>query len=224
MGKKTFIFIIIIICISTFLTELSFSEKANEAKKENNWKELIQSEKTKDRETARDILFNERKDTIDFLISVVNSPIIEGEDYYNFYTSRNIAISLLGTFRTKEAVQDLVQWLAPKSGQSLTVDETHLYTPAGRALVEIGLPSVMSIIERLKLGEDFYGYLFFNECTKVLVSIKGVPGTELLLESSIAKETDPEKKKNLQIGLEFMKEPKMHSWLEDMYKRINNLE
>jgi len=212
------------ICISSFLTELSFSEKANEAKKESNWKELIKSKEVKDRETAREILFNERKDTIDFLISVVNSPIKEGEDFNNFYTSRNIAMSLLGTFRAKEAVQALTQWLVPKPGQVMSADETSLYTPAGQALVEIGLPSVRPVIERLKQREDLYGYLFYYECIKVLVSIKGVPETEHLLESAIAKETDADKKENLQIALDFMKEPKRHSWLEDMYKRVNKIE
>lgn len=224
MQKKIFILIIIIIFISTFLTDLCFPEKTNEAKKESNWQELIKSEKTKDRESARDILFNERKDTVDFLLSIVNSPLKEGEEFYNYYNSRNTAITLLGTFRAKEAVKALTQWLAAKPGQSMTVDEIHLYTPAGAALVEIGLPSIIPVIERMKQGEDLYGYFFYNECIDVLVSIKGVQETEHLLESSIAKEADPEKKNNLQIGLEFMKEPERHAWLEDLHNRINKTE
>jgi hypothetical protein len=224
MQKKTFIFIMIIICISTFLTKLGFSEKSNEAKNENKWKELIKSEEVKDRELARGILFNERKDAIDFLLSIVNSPLKEGEEFYDSYNTRNTAIYFLGTFRAKEAVQALTQWLVAKHGQGMTVDEQGLFVPAGSALVEIGLPSVKPVIDRLKQGEVEYGYLFYNECLKVLVCIKGISETENLIESAIAKETDSEKKKNLQFGLEFLKDPERRTWLEDLYQKINNLE
>jgi hypothetical protein len=225
MKTKITIFIIIAVCVSCFLPAVSLSERSSEVKKERGWKDLIKSDIEKERILSKQQVLNERKDTIDFLLSVVSSPVKEGEEFYTSNTSRNMAISLLGTYRAKEAVKALTQLLIPKEGQSTVVDETPTYSPAGYALVEIGLPSVLPVIDRLKQGlkqeEYIYSYIFFNECVKVIVGIMNVPETECLLESEIAKEKDAGKKANLQKALDFMKEPTMHSWLEDMYKRVN---
>jgi hypothetical protein len=221
MKTKITILIIIAIFISSFLPTVSLSERSNEVKKEQDWKDLIKSEIGEELRSASQILLNQRKDTINYLLSVVNSPVKNGESFYNFYTPRNTAISLLGTFRAKEAIKTLTQWLSPKQEQSLIVDSKPFYTPAGAALVEIGLPSVLPIIERIKQGEKVYPNILYDDCLRVLVTIKGVPETESLFESAIAKEKDATKKSNLQLALDIMKEPTMHKWLEDMYKRVS---
>jgi hypothetical protein len=217
MKTKITIFIIIAVCISCFLPTVSLSERTNEVKKERGWKELIKSDNGTERYSAVQMVLNERKDTVDFLLSIVNSPLKEGEEFCISNTPRNIAMSLLGTFRAKEAVQVLIQWLVPKPGQGESVTEQGLFCPAGEALVQIGLPSVLPLVDIIKMGDA----VLREQCVKILVCIKGVSETEVLFESIISKEKDAGKKTNLQTALDYMKEPKMHKWLEDMYKRVN---
>ncbi len=217
MKTKMTILIIIAICICSFLPAVSFSERSNEIKKEPGWKELIKSDNDTERHSAEQMVLSERKDTINFLLSIVNSPLKEGEEFYISNTSRNIAMSLLGTFRAKEAVQALIPWLVPKPGQGQISSELRMFSPAGEALFQIGLPSVNPLVDFIKSGDA----ALREKCVSMIVYIKGVSETEFLFESAIAKETDATKKSNLQLALDIMKEPNKRSRLEDIYKRVN---
>jgi hypothetical protein len=144
---------------------------------------------------------------------VVNSPVEEGEQFYTSSTSRNIAISLLGKLRAKEAVTDLTRWLTPKTGQGLTFWEEMMFSPAGYALAEIGLPSVPPLFHLLKVEGNV---ALREQCIKIIVSIKGLPETELLLEDIFAKETDNSKRENLKSAQDLLKNPKFRKILENI--------
>jgi len=125
--------------------------------------------------------------------------------------------------RAKEAVEDLTKWLSPKPGQVLIFGdfESYLFSPAGYALVEIGLPSVTHLAELLK-SEG--ASPLREQCIKIIVCIKGIPETELFLEDILAKETDNSKKENLKAVQRLLKEPKFRKIVEKVYKKINKLE
>lgn len=185
------------------------------------WRTLITSDIEKERTSARRTVLNNRRETIRHLLWVINRPVKKGEEFYSAVTSRNIAISLLGRLRAKEAMRDLTKWLLPRPGQRLFVDNEPMFSPAGYALVEIGLPSVPPLVELLKSETNT---ALHQQCMKIIVSIKGPPETELLLEDTLAKETDTTKTANLKAALSLLKDPKSRQFLENVYKKVNELE
>jgi len=194
--------------------------ESDEAKKAADWKTLIISDVEKDRMSSRRFVLDNRKQTIEYLLSVVNSPVEVGEEFYNYITSRNIAIYLLGKLRAKEAVEDLTKWLSPKPGQGMNIDELLMFSPAGYALVEIGLPSVSPIFDLLR---EEGNVALREQCIKIIVCIKGLPETELLLEDMLVKETVNSKKENLKAVQRLLKEPKFRKIVENVYKKRNRL-
>jgi len=213
--KKNFTFGIIIFVVILILLASCRRRESQEQEKAQNWKTLITSDVENERKSARRSIQDIRKDTIEHLLSVVNTQVKEGEEFYNSVTSRNIAISLLGKLRAKEVVADLTKWLSPKPGQLLIFGdfESYLFSPAGYALIEIGLPSVPPLVELVKSeGTTALG----EQCIKIIVSIKGLPETELVFEDMLVKETDNSKRENLKSAQDLLKNPKFRKILENI--------
>jgi HEAT repeat protein len=223
MKKKD---IIMLYTVAIIAAGLLFSltcrpKESDEDKKVPDWKTLIVSDIEKERTSALNVVLGNRRKTVEYLLLVVNSAVEEGEPFYSSTTSRNIAISLLGKLRAKEAVEDLTKFLTSKPGQTLFITEARMFSPAGYALVEIGLPSVTHLVELLK-SEG--AAPLREQCIKIIVSIKGMPETELLLEDVLAKETDDSKRENLKAVQDLLKDPKFRKIVENVYKKINRLE
>jgi len=211
--KDVTLYAVIIITVGLLLLLTYRPGESDEAKIAADWKTLIISDVEKERMSARRFFLDNRKQTIEYLLSVLNSPVKEGEQFYTSTTSRNISISLLGRLRAKEAVADLMKWLIPKPGQGMVVDEEMMFSPAGYALAEIGLPSVPPLFHLLKAEGNV---ALREQCIKIIVRIKGLPETELLLEDILAKETDNSKRENLKSAQDLLKNPKFRKILENI--------
>jgi hypothetical protein len=180
------------------------------------WKALIVSDAPQERVFGQRALLDSRKQTVEYLLSVVSSPVETGEQFYESTSSRNIAIFLLGTLRAREATGELTKWLAAKPGQGQTVWEEMMFSPAGYALVEIGLPSVPPLIELLGSEADAH---LREQCIKIIVSIKGLRETEVMFEELIASETSSAKKEKLEAVQAMVQEPKFRKTLEKLSRR-----
>ncbi len=174
------------------------------------WKALIMSGSEKERVLAKRTILKHKEvlaqneELIEELISIVRSPVIEREAFYSSTTSRNIAIFLLGKLRVKKAVPYLIDWLVPKKGQGLATSREMVFSPAGYALVEIGLPSIPPLVEKLRSeGTSILGKV----CLKVIIRINGLEESEFLLQQALSEETNPTKKNNLRAALELVENP-----------------
>lgn len=183
---------------------------------QHDWKTLIRSHTEKERSLAHDLVLGDRKETVQHLLSVVNRPVEPGEPFYASSTSRNVAITLLGELRAAEGVWDLASWLSPKAGQALTRVEMMMFSPAGEALVKIGLPSLQALAQVLKSDPRRE---LREQCLKMIVQIKGLRGTELLVEDLVSVETDQKQKENLEAAQNVLQEPKFRNTLEKLDKR-----
>ena len=222
MRKEKINFYIIIIIISSLLLLLNCKpKKSSDGEKAEDWRTLITSDNEKERTSAQRKWLIDRQETIHYLVSVVKMPVKNGEPFYSSTTSRNIAIFLLGNLRAKEAVADLTKWLSPKPGQGLKMSEPYIFSPAGYALVEIGLPSIPFLVDLIKSEENT---VLREQCIKIIVSIKGLRETELLFEDVVSKETDATKRENLKVVQDMFKDPKFREILWNVYKKINQLE
>jgi hypothetical protein len=219
--EKINIYIFIMIISSLLLLLNCKPQKSSDGEKAQDWRTLITSDNEKERASAQQMVVDRRRQTIGYLLSVVNSPVKEGEEFYSSVTSRNIAIFLLGKLRAKEAVTELAEWLVPKPGQRQTIWELRMFSPAGCALVEIGLPSVPVLVGVIKSGGNS---ALREECIKIIVSIKGLRETDILFEDVVEKETDATKRENLKVAQDMMKDPKSREILWRVYKKINQLE
>ena len=216
MRKNITLYGVMILAASLLVSVGCRRKESVERKKERDWRTLITSGVEKERMSARQRVMSNRRETIQYLLSVLNSPVEEGEQFYASTTSRNIAIFLLGRLRAKEAVTDLIPWLTPKPRQGLFVSEERVFSPAGEALVEIGLPSVPVVVKLL--GSE--GPISFKqECIKVIVGIKGLRETEFLFEDIIAAEADSAKRENLKAADDLLKDPKFRKILENIENR-----
>jgi len=219
--EKINIYIIIIIISSLLLLLNCKPKKSSDGGKAQDWRTLITSDNEKERMSAQRKWLIDRQETIEYLLSVIKTPIKDGEPFYSSTTSRNIAIFLLGKLRAKEAVTELTKWLIPKPGQSLVISEEQMFSPAGCALVDIGLPSIPPLLELLKSEE---ASILREQCIKIIVSIKGLRETELLFEDVVSKETNTAKRENLKVAQDMLKDPKFREILWNVYKKINQLE
>jgi hypothetical protein len=214
MKKNDFTFYIVMMIFAGLLLSGACRPKQSyEGEKESDWKILIISDIEEERTSAPKEVLGKRRKTIEYLLSVVNSAVEEGEPFYSSTTSRNIAISLLGKLRAKEAVASLVNWLSPKPGQFVKIGELLMFSPAGYALIEIGLPSVPPLFHLLKAEGNV---ALREQCIKIIVRIKGLPETELLLEDILTKETDNSKRENLKSAQDLLKNPKFRKILENI--------
>jgi hypothetical protein len=180
------------------------------------WKRLIVSDVVEQRMAGQRALLDNGKQTVEYLLSVLNSPVETGEQFYESTSSRNIAISLLGSLRAREATGELTKWLTAKPGQGQTVWEEMMFSPAGYALVEIGLPSVPPVIELLASDGDAH---LREQCIKIIVSIKGLRETEVMLEDLLASETSLAKKEKLEAVQAMLQDPKFRKALEKLSRR-----
>ena len=195
---KTALSLLILLTMSACLI---VAVSASEGKKAD-WKTLITSRNESERQAGRKSVLEERSRYIDGLLKIVRSDVVKGESYYSTTTSRNIAVYLLGEFRAKEVVPDLISWLVPREGQGMAVWEEVYLPPAGLALVEIGLPAVGPLREKIEAEgvESRLGY----ECLKTIYKIKGVAETQRLLKRAVRQQKDAAKKKRLEAALEML--------------------
>jgi hypothetical protein len=217
MRKKIALSIIVVLALVLFLSISCRQKEKKEEKKETDWKTLITSDVEKERTSSRQVVLKDLEETIQHLLSILNKPVEEGEPFYTSNTPRNISIYLLGKFRAKKAVPDLLDWLTPKPGQDQGRDELLMFSPAGYALFNIGLPSVSPLVELLKYQTDSS---LIEECMKLIICIKGVPETELLLENKIKSETNPNKKENLKAILKKLQDPQFRERMETIYDKM----
>jgi hypothetical protein len=215
---------------------------ADETGRAVDWPELIVSADSRDRRRGEDVLLHQREETTAALLQVVQSPMEEREGFYQRNTARNTAIRLLGQLRAPEAVLPLAQWLIPRPGEQSGATESLsdlIMTPAGTALVQIGMPAVLDILASIGVssedkGEyihelrDGIGYTrrvgppmeryspLGDQCLRILVYIKGLEETEVGLRRYIAAETDGARKKNLEDALAALSRPA----LRDTFKML----
>ena len=159
---------------------------------------LLNSDASEERLRARALILEDRRQTIEGLLTIIRAPVDEGEPFYISGTPRNLAIDLVGRLRAKEAVPELVDILLPKPGHSTDTSRLMFFGHAGYALVRIGLPSVAPVLERLKTLErwgDRDPYL------RVLVAIEGAARAEERLRQSIEREPAGKTRENLQATL-----------------------
>lgn len=205
-GVSIVIMLVLIILLATGFGPAKFDRNQNKLE----WKTLIRSEIEEDRVSAQHLVLNNRKDMIKYLVSVLDSPLRPHEEFYTSTTSRNIAIFLLGELRAKEAVTDLVKWLTPKPGQGLTIDFEPMYSPAGYALVKIGLPSVPPLLELVKSAPT---PALREELLKIIVSILGEENTKILIVGALTKEISATKRDNLKAAMDLLTDPKFENIL-----------
>ena len=163
------------------------------------FRDLLSSVSEAERMDARRMVVNQRDELIQELLAVVESPVREGEAFYDPAEPRNIAIGLLGRLRAPEAAWELTRHLVPKKGQDTPhVELPNPHPPAARALFEIGLPALPTLIYVIRQeGLSIRGY----ECLKIIHAMLGKGPAQLVLETAIEKETDAESRQNLQSAL-----------------------
>lgn len=225
--RKTIIFLVMLFAVLIF--SASFFQKEikstirtvdKEEKGTQDWKKLIYSEDSNDRQLAKKMVLDQYKDTIEYLITVADSPIKEGEYHDNYGTSRNIAIYLLGKLKAKEAISCLVSWLAPREGQKINLYSSWYdvyHSPAMYAMIDIGLPSVPVFANFLK-EQDNAPIIIDN--ISIIAAIKGIPETKLLIDEMLKKEEEPKKKENLQKAQDLMNDPKELGWIENIVRSL----
>jgi len=219
--NRNSIFAIIILCIVLiFSVAFSYNEKKDE-KERPDWNILIKSDDEKERAMAKKIVSEQYNENVEYLISIVNEPLKENEEFYASNTPRNISFYLLGKLRAKKAVPALLDWLIPKTGQRQTIDEIQLFSPAGYALIEIGLPSVPPLVDLLKTSQNTFSR---EKYIKIIVAIKGIPETEFLFNNILAKETSPEKIENIKTALGLLKDLKYQKIFENAAKSSDSPE
>jgi hypothetical protein len=162
----------------------------------NDWLVLMRAPREGLRLNARESALRERRDLVERLLAVANQPIVEGEEFWNSGTSRNVAITVLGRYRAVEAVPSLMRWLVVQKGQSSSLSELRVFSHAAEALVEIGLPALPPLVD--KLASEGRKTPLGDMCVKTVVAILGPETAEFKLKSLSEKEADVGKKRNLQ--------------------------
>lgn len=220
------VMLLALICMFTILFHVHGEEPAKPS-----WPMLLKSGDEAERQKAQNVVVRDRSRTIERLIAIVRSPMERGEPYYTSTTPRNIAIRLLGKLRAKEAVPWLVSWLEPRPGQGMYTGELMMFSHAGYALADIGLPSVRPLLKiiiekgcssaetqkaiiqgtgvRFKPEKLKRSSPLGDQCLKIIVRILGGEHTRLLLENAIKNETSKEKKRNLESARELLASPKV---------------
>lgn len=177
---------------------------AQETQPPNDLFAMVTSGREADRAQAKTLVTRNREHDIHVLRMVVQRPISPGEQFYSTATPRNIAARLLGRIRAAEAVPDLIPLLIPQPGQGMSEDELMLLPSPAYALVEIGLPAVRPLINRLAIEE---ASPMRTECLRTLVGIVGPDGVEYYIGRAIQSETDSAKTKRLNDALKLLKKP-----------------
>jgi len=160
----------------------------------------IASGNEKERTAAYDELRHSRAKMIQDLIAIVNQPVVQGEQYANTTTPRNLAIYLLGNMRAPEAVPHLVNWLAPHPQQDTTWFTD--VAPAVVALAQIGKPAVPHLLKLISITPKGEAR---DRAIWLIKNIEGEECGKIILKKAIEQEKDPEKKANLEKVLSSLK-------------------
>jgi len=229
--KKAAMVTILLVC-AWALTALGLL--AGEQNLQEHWRGMIVSPEGSDRMQAEKLFLEDRRATVSALLQVLDLPVRPDEPFYTG-SPRNSAIKLLGELRAPEAVPALTQWLVPRPGQSGVVDGLMYLSPAGYALVKIGMPAVPAVVDILAsvgvTSEDKGEYIhelrggvgytrhvgprperyspLGDDCLRILVQIKGLEETEAGLRRYIAAETGETRKKNLEEALSALSRPSL---------------
>jgi hypothetical protein len=187
---RVFVFLITIVALAT---------PSRPEGEEEPWPVLLGSPDVAGRERGARIVEAEYAETVRALLVIVRKPLEEKEPFYISATSRNTAIRLLARLRAADAVADLVQWITPREGQAMTMTELMRFGPAGNALVQIGLPSVPKLLERLE-AEGFTDA--GTECLKLIVEIKGRDEADVFFRRQL--DQDPTDRRR-EIARQFLK-------------------
>ncbi len=177
----------------------------NDANRTQEWEILIKSKDYDLRTAGRQMVLDQYNKTVQTLMDIVNSPVKESDQFYNYNTTRNTAIYLLGKLMAREAVPSLIKWIKPDPNRPEVISEALFFSPAGYALIDIGLSSIPPLAELLKneiKPDNREVYL------KIIVGIKGIQETQLLIDNMRSKEISQSRLLNLQNAQELLKDPK----------------
>jgi len=206
------------------------------------WRMLIVSSQGVERAQAEELVLQDRKATLSSLLQVLELPLEADEPFYSPATPRNTAIRVLGEWRAPEAVLAIAQRLMPISGQTTASTVATDLSPAGWALVKIGMPAVPAVMDILASAgvssEDKGEYIheligggghtrrmgpplegsspLGDQCLRILVLIKGLAETEAGLRREIAAETSDSRKKNLEDALAALGRPSLRQGLQNI--------
>jgi hypothetical protein len=214
--------------LAAVLSAIPLAGQAEERGKLPSWCRLITSPDEEDRERGERMALMERAETVEYLLSVVESPVEEGEPFYISGTPRNTAIYLLGKMRAEEAVPVLMDWLLPKPGQNVSFVEDLSFSPAGHALAEIGKPAVRPLADAIAKHGVTWPYDWFknrrelgniawyddpqvssplgDRCLSILAYIKDPDGAIVYLQRRARREEDPATRTHLQRAVTTLRE------------------
>jgi hypothetical protein len=141
------------------------------------------------------------------LLAIVNAPLEKNENFCDFGTPRNLAIKLLGEMRAMEAVEPLLEWIAPHEGQICAFTRDIGEPFAVTALIKIGKPASVECLKRLALEDNDKEIAFGSKRGLMLRVIRKVEGDDVahfMLQNAIDKEQDKDRKANLTAALELL--------------------
>jgi hypothetical protein len=170
------------------------------------------------RQTAYKDVLTERAATIKSLLDIVNSPVEKNENFFGGDTPRNFAIALLGDMRAAEAVEALLEWIAPHEGQVCIIKFDIGEPFAVSALIKIGKPASLVCLKRLSLKNDdklvALGKSKRDWLLKIVQSVEGNNVAKFMLQDAIDKEQDKDKKANLTAALALL-----DKWIKEEAER-----
>jgi len=161
-------------------------------KKMEGWIQRIKSPNEKSRIEAGEVILKERRIMVTSLLNILKHSK-KDFGWLNSNTTYNICIRILGEMRAPEAVSELMKWIFPQKGPYVSFEEL-LFSPAGRALVKIGKPSVPHLLKALKTETNKEHR---HICLRILEKIEGKEISVIILKQAVKQEKDPKSKKNL---------------------------
>ena len=161
---------------------------------------MIQDGDEEERTEAAKELLKQRQETIAGLLNIVRQPIADGELFYGD-SSRNTAIELLGDIRATEAAEELVKWAVVQPGQLEIVSELPVSSPAGIALMKIGLPAIPFLIEEVKSRKNTNNVIEYG---RVVFLIKGKADATSHFQRILAETEDEQVKQNIRHVLKYI--------------------
>jgi hypothetical protein len=135
------------------------------------------------------------------LMKFLKSSNRKEEQWENSVAPCNIAIFILGSLHSKDAVPYLIERIEP-SGCLPVGDLITPFSPVAQALINTGMPSVHPLIERAKEGPLLTSYWgpdrFYMMIDSILSEIMGRKSTVVYLEDAIENEDSKEKRNELE--------------------------
>ena len=136
---------------------------------------------------------------VDILIQIINEPVSKPQEWMNDTTPENLAINALGELRSTKAIPSLLEWITPPEGGFIVGRNKPLHqSPAGRALVNIGKPSVPYLIDLLAGDpKDKVWQISLD----ILKEIEGEKALKVILIEAASQEQDVDKRRNIQLAI-----------------------